>query len=196
MNAFFETVSLAFVWVLAQNIVLTGGYGITPVLRSPKSGQNLLIFAGLVTVFSFLSSMICMPLNLLFDLFAAGKYFIPLAFILILGLLYFSSCVLMKRFFPLVFRKIRPVLAPSAFNTLVLAVLLLNDQADRSFFACAGFAITSGLAFLIATFIAYQGEKAATDPEVPAIFSGFPARFIYLGLAAMAFCAFSAHSFS
>ena len=137
-----------------------------------------------------------MPLSLLFSLFDAGKYFLPLAFILVLGLLYFISCVLLKRFFPLVLRKIRPVLAPSAFNTLVLAVLLLNDQASRDFFSCAGFALTSGAAFLIAAFIAAQGEQAASDPEVPAIFSGFPARFIYLGLAAMAFCAFSVHPLS
>ena len=196
MNAFFETVSLAFVWVLAQNVVLTGGYGITPVLRSPKNGRNLLVFAGLVTAFSFAASMMCMPVSLLFGLFDDGKYFLPLMFVLILGGLYFGSCALLNHFFPLILKKIRPVLAPAAFNTLVLAVLLLNDQASRGFFACAGFAVTAGAAFLIATFIAAQGEQAASDPEIPAIFSGFPARFIYLGLAAMAFCAFTVHPLS
>lgn len=193
MNDFFETISLALVWILAQNLVLTGGYGITPVLRAPKKGRNLLIFAGLVTGFSFLASILCMPVSLLLRLFDAGKYFLPLAFVLILGLLYFAGRVLGKRFFPSVFRRIEPLLAPATFNTLALAVLLLNDQAQRDFFSCAGFALTSGAAFFIAAFLAAQGEQAASDPEVPAVFSGYPARFIYLGLAAMAFCAFSAH---
>ena len=123
MNAFFETILLACVWILAQNLVLTGGYAITPVLRAPKNGRLLLIFSGLITAFSFLASMLCMPVSLFLSLFKAGVYFLPLAFVLIVGLLYFGVVLLLKRFSPLTLKKLKPLLAPAAFNTLVLAVL-------------------------------------------------------------------------
>ena len=83
----------------------------------------------------------------------------------------------------------------AAFNTLVLAIPVINRSAAYTVGESLGAGLGAGAAFALAVFLIHAGIHVLDrNDKIPKAFQGTPALFIYVSLLALAFTGFSGRS--
>ena len=80
----------------------------------------------------------------------------------------------------------------AALNTMVFAVPLINRQAGFTLLQSVGTGLGSGLSFVLALFLVNIGlRRLEKNPDIPPLFRGTPAMFLYVAMLSLAFAGLS-----
>jgi electron transport complex protein RnfA len=190
MNGFVTLLVTALYALLLQNLVFTGGFGASEAVRISSKPRYVLSFALFITVFSAATSIICRALELLPQVSLAHTLVRLLIYMIVLFVLY-VIVVLVFRYALHASDSILRKIGMAAFNTLVLAIPVINRSAAYT----VGESLGAGAAFALAVFLIHAGIHVLDrNDKIPKAFQGTPALFIYVSLLALAFTGFSGRS--
>lgn len=128
MNWFVTLLVTALYSLLLQNLIFTGGFGTSEAIRISSKPRYVLSFALFITVFSAATSLICRALDLLPQIGHAHTLVRLLIYISVLFVLYVIT-VLLFRYALHASDSILRKIGMAAFNTLILAIPLINRSA-------------------------------------------------------------------
>lgn len=194
MSWFFDMLSVSLYTVFFQNLVFSGGYGISEAVRMAAKPRRLLLFSTAITYFAVVTSAACRSL----DFFPAVRVLNDTAhaaiFITVLIIVYILTAVLVRIILGAE-PKFLSLLGIAALNTLVLAVPFINRRAANTFAESIGIGVGAGMAFFLAVLLISNGmSKLYKNKDIPTAFQGTPAMFIYVALLSLAFTGFSGSS--
>lgn len=191
MTGLFDMISVALYVSFFQNLVFSGGYGISESMRMAAKPRRLLLYSLSISFYSVVTAAICRALDFIPRIKETGKVTHTVIFFFVIVVVYFSSAILLRLTLGAE-PKFLSQMGISALNTLVLAVPFLNFGAGYSFFESIGMALGAGIAYFLATAIIGIGlQKLAENKDIPPVFQGTPAVFIYVALLSLAFSGFS-----
>lgn len=187
--------------VFTQNLVFTGGYGVSEAIRSAARPRQLFLFSVTIIYFSTLTSLVC-RLVMLIPIFKAASTTVNLVvYAIVLTVIYLLTVMVMKALFgnsswkaeeqDKLFRQT----SVAAFNTIVFAVPFINQKVAYTVYESFAQGIGAGVAFVLATFLIHMGMlKIESNPEIPDSFKGTPALFMYIAVLSLAFSGLSGQS--
>ncbi|NLL62894.1 MAG: hypothetical protein GX241_01420 [Ruminococcaceae bacterium] len=195
ISAFFA----AFMYVVfAQNLVFTGGYGISESIRSAARPRQLMLFSITIVFFSTITSFICRILLFIPALKAASITVSLVVYAIVLIEIFLITIAVLRTALKgsswteeekeIFFRQT----AVAAFNTLVFVVPFINEKAACTVGESIAQGFGAGIAFILATvFIHFGMKKIEANPEIPESFKGIPALFMYIAILSIAFTGFT-----
>lgn len=194
MTQFVNMLITALYAMLLQNLVFSAAYGITESIKIAKRPKYLFMCSFSVAFFSTFTSVICHSLDRVEVISSLSTAVHFLIYTAVLALIYlisgaFCVCVLKAN------KKYMNSLGMCAFNSLVLAVPLLNSSANHTLPEAVGTGIGAALAFLLAVLLINAGIRHISENKnIPVVFRGTPALLIYVSLLSLAFSCFSGES--
>ena len=81
----------------------------------------------------------------------------------------------------------------ATFNTCLLGTLLISSVQNFNFAQTLGFALGSGIGYVLAVAVVMGGEKRLESEKIPAMFRGLPITLLYIGILALAIYGFTGH---
>ncbi len=190
MNNFFAVVSAALFVGAVQNLVLVGGYGSSEAFRMAAKPKWLAVLSWFISMFSLLLAVIASLIDKLPTVAALSPYLHFLVYVGILLVLYFLACT--AAFLLGATKRLISRLGIGAFNSLVLAVPLINRYSGFTVFEAAGTGLGAGLAFGFSVLLISAGFKRLREnDEIPPAFRGSASLFIYTALIALGLAALS-----
>lgn len=201
MNVIAQFFSTALFIVFVENLMFSGGYGASEVIRTAARPKQRILFAIMITYFSTVTSLLCRLLWMIPIFKTADTIIAIVMFTVVLVFVYLlTGLVLLKLLNNAGWRqaekdKFLRQAGVAAFNTIVLAVPLINKTAAFSIAESIGAGVGAGFAFIIATYIVHEGmRKIESNKELPECFKGTPALFIYIAIVSLAFMGFTGKS--
>lgn len=180
--------------VFIQNLVFSGGYGMSEAVRVSAKPSSFGAFAAIISGFSVVTSTICAlieripALSSLPDSLYAAIYGIVLFIV-------FLVVAVIAHFGVKASRQFLNTLGIAALNTMVLAIPFINRRAAYSFAGCIGSGLGAGVAFVLAAALISKGTYYISENEdIPELFKGTPAMLLYVGLLSLAFAGFTGSS--
>lgn len=177
--------------VFIQNLVLSSGLGMSEAIRVSTKPGTFGRFAVMISGFSVVTSILCSLLGnvpALADVTYAVRAAIYGG---VLAAVYIVTALLMRFVFK-VSPKFLSTLGIAALNTLVLAIPYINHSAAYSFADSIGSGLGAGFAFVLAAALISKGSQLlAENDNIPAVFKGTPAMFLYVAMISLAFTGFS-----
>lgn len=170
---------------LVNNIVLTYLVGVD--LQAANSRRmDVAWFTGLATLY-------CLCLTLPVVYLMRSLIIIPLHFEFLDLLIYTLTILvvvlisknLFNRLFPFVFQQVNAFIPIILMNSILLAVILLQEQFVTSFIRSLLFAFTTGLGFLFLLLVITCLRERIDNNNVPRPFRGLPILLISFGMLAM-----------
>ncbi len=187
--------------VFTQNLVFTGGYGVSESIRSAARPRQLFLFSITIIYFSTLTSLVC-RLVMLVPIFKAASTIVNLVvYTVVLTVIYLLTAIAMKVLLgnsswnqeeqDKLFRQT----AVAAFNTIVFAVPFINQKVAYTVYESFAQGVGAGVAFVLATVLIHMGMlKIESNSEIPDSFKGTPALFMYIAILSLAFSGLSGQS--
>ena len=201
MNVIAQFFSTALFIVLVENLMFSGGYGASEVIRTAARPKQRILFAVMITYFSTVTSLLCRLLWIISIFKTANTVVAIVMFTVVLVIVYLITtgilCKLLKNagWRQAEKEKFLRQSGVAAFNTIVLAVPLINKTAAFSIAESIGAGIGAGFAFILATYIVHEGmKKIEANKELPECFKGTPALYIYISIVSLAFMGFTGKS--
>ena len=185
--SFFVTIALL------QNVVLTTGFGSSIMLHVVRKPKTIWLFTAMLTGFSVLTALIAYPLDRVCGT-AITNFWRPLMIVGITVVQYIVAHLVLRRWFPTLYRRIGHSLHLAAFNNLVIGIALItNVQFTANLGATIGLSVGACLAFGLLTWITAEGIERLDNPDIPKAFRGMPATLVYIGLVALALMGLSSN---
>lgn len=191
MKIAYDLLITALYAVFVQNMVMNFGLGSSEAMRASSKPDRFVSLAAMISGFSVATSVICK----LIDMFTASSGLsnsIRTAIYggVLAGVYFVAALVALTAF--KASKKAMGTLGISALNTLVFAVPFINNTASYSFADAIGSGIGAGIAFVLAAALINKGSRMlAENKDIPAVFKGTPAMFIYVGILSLAFSGFA-----
>lgn len=191
MKTFTDLLLTALYTVLIQNLVLSMGLGLSEAIRVSTRPGIFVRIAVMISGFSVVTSTVCSLIDsatAVNDISYAVRAAIYGA---VLAAVYIVAAVILRLIFR-ADRKFLGTLGIAALNTLVFAIPFINHSAGYSFADSIGSGIGAGVAFVFAAALISKGsEMLEKNTDIPEIYKGTPAMFLYAGLLSLAFAGFS-----
>lgn len=189
---FWKLLLTALAAVGAENLLFAGGAGFSRALRAAQRPESIGLYSILVTWFTLLSALAGVWLNPFLPAYGPRAVLTSSCLAAVAAAGYLLTFVAARAALPLrAMKKIEPLLAPAAINTLVLAM----PYAQRGFLfgpaQAVGYALGTGAAFWLASQVLMHAEAKCRNPDMPEAFSGLPATILYVGILSMAFAGFA-----
>lgn len=181
-----DCIPLVMIAVFLENIVFTRALGTSTSLLIIKKKYNLLAFGAIIVLITTVSSIFVYLTEPLLEGVAIEAYIRPLLYILIIGIVYILTVIVVSNV-KSISNTIIPIVHISAFNCAVLGALLLGNQLNMRFSEFIAFGFGTGCGFVIATYLVSLGYEKVNSDSVPPSFKGLPATFIYMGIISLAF---------
>lgn len=194
MNIFLNLLSAALYVMLFQNLIFNGGYGLSEAVRMSAKPRQLLPMAVFITFFSTVTSALCVLIDFFPVIRNLNEIYHALIYVGILLAIYVVAMIIAN-----IMPKVQPAtkrrIGIAAFNTLVLAMPLINYRSAFNVIESIGAGLGAGLAYIIAVILINSGlKKLDTITSIPKVFKGTPAIFIYTALLSLAFTGISGTS--
>lgn len=190
MSYIFSLLSTAVLVGIVQNLVFSGGLGASEALRMSVKPKLLLEFSVIISMFSVVLSVSCFFLDTMPEFNELNLYYHYISYIGILIVLYIISVLI-----ALIFKASKSLisrLAVAAFNTLVLAVPMINRLSGFTVFEAVGSGLGAGAAFGFAVLLMnISAKRIKENDDIPEAFKGSPALFIYAALISLGLYALS-----
>ncbi len=191
MRVIFELIAASLYVSLVQNLIFTGGYGVSEAVRMSAKPRKLIPLTLFMTYFSVTVSAVCALLELIPKFHESSEILHVLVFSGVVIAIYLLTMVAV-----LIYGKIQPKtirrISIAAFNTLLLAVPYINYRSAFTVGQSIGAGLGAGLAFLVAVLLINEGLKRLDlNTSIPKSFKGTPALFIYTALLSLAFMGLS-----
>lgn len=196
MTAFFDMLTMALYISLIQNMIFTGGFGVTESIRMAAKPRYLLPLALLIAYFSVTVALVCRSLDGISFIKNSGIGVHALLYAGVLFIIYVATCLFVAKILKAEEKIIRRV-GVAAFNTLVLAIPYINRLSAASMLDSVGLGLGAGFAFAISVTLINLGLKRINDNKtIPEVFKGTASIFIYVALLSLAFTGLSGRSLS
>ena len=194
MNIFLTLLSAALYVMVFQNLIFNGGYSLSEAIRMSAKPRQLFPMAIFITVFSTVLSTICVFIDTIPYVKNLNEVFHALIYVGVLLGLYILTMIIV-----IIYGKVSPKtirrIGIASFNTLVLAMPLINFRSAFTPIEAIGAGLGAGLAYVIAVLLINLGLKRLdTNKSIPKCFKGTPAIFIYTALLSLAFTGISGTS--
>lgn len=194
MNIFLTLLSAALYVMFFQNLIFNGGYSLSEAIRMSAKPRQLFPMAIFITIFSTVLSTICVFIDTIPYVKNLNEVFHALIYVGVLLGLYILTMIIV-----IIYGKVSPKtirrIGIAAFNTLVLAMPLINFRSAFTPIEAIGAGLGAGLAYVIAVLLINLGLKRLdTNKSTPKCFKGTPAIFIYTALLSLAFTGISGTS--
>ena len=179
----------------AQNAVFGRSLGITSIVQMVEDPtRDSALFCFLLTLVQVLSAPLCWLANQAMAPLALRSSLRPLVFFAITFVLVLVLVQLVKRL-PGGARgeKMAAALPVAAFNTCVLGTLLICAAQSFTLAQSIGFALGSGVGYLVSVLLVSEGMRKMNRRAVPVAFRGLPILLIYIGILALAIYGFTGH---
>lgn len=194
MNIILNLLSAALYVMLFQNLIFNGGYGLSEAIRMSAKPRQLLPMAVFITLFSTITSALCVLIDLFPVIHNLNEIYHALIYVGILLVVYIIAMII-ANIVPRVQPATKRRIGIAAFNTLVLAMPLINYRSAFNIVESIGAGLGAGLAYIIAVILINSGlKKLDTITTIPKVFKGTPAIFIYTALLSLAFTGISGTS--
>ncbi len=194
MSIVLELFSAALYVMLFQNLIFNGGYGLSEAVRMSAKPRQLLPMAVFITVFSTVTSAISVLLDFIPEIRNLSEITHALIYVGVLLAVYIITMMAVN-----IYGKVQPAtkrrIGIAAFNTLVLAMPLINYRSAFTVIESIGAGLGAGLAYILAVLLINNGLKRLdSNTSIPKCFKGTPAIFIYTALLSLAFTGISGTS--
>lgn len=192
MSEIWSFILFLFGTSVAQNIVLTTGFGASMLLRIVRHPKDLGIFSAILGGFSVLTVAICYPLDMLIGTGFWAKLLRPLMIVAVAAVLYILATLICSKCFPNFYARAGKYLQLAAFNNLVIGVAVIcNHNFSTSFFGAIGLALGCTVGFTLLSLLTAEGIERMDNPDIPPAFRGLPIALVYVGLIALAIIGFT-----
>lgn len=194
MSWFFDMAQAALYTIFIQNLVFNGGYGASEAIRMSTKPKRFLPFSLMIAYFSTVTAIVCRALDNITEIAELHEALHSALFGVVLIIIYIVTALILKvTINPN--KKFLSTLGIAAVNTLVFAVPMINRRAGYSYIESVGTGIGSGIAFIIALFLINTGlKRLESNKNIPQLFKGTPAMFLYVAMLSLAFTGFSGSS--
>lgn len=186
MSVFWELAGYALLAVFAENLVLAEGIGTSRMLRAARKPKQLLLYAGLVCLFSLCTALITRPLDPLIDDWPRSELYRPLVYSVCACALYLVSVLLLKAFRKEWFQKVEDILPSASLNCIVIALPYLASTRDLDLGHTLALSLGAGAGFAAAAWLAAEGIRRIDNKRMAKAFLGLPALFLYLAILSLA----------
>lgn len=194
MSSLISFLETALYMIFVQNLVFSGGYGSSEAIRMSAKPKRFLTFSVMITYFSTLTAVVCRSLDYVDYIDSLSLGYHTMIFGAVLTVIFLITVLVFKLFFS-PNEKFYSTISIAALNTLVFAVPLINRQAGFSLLQSVGTGIGSGLSFIIALFLINVGlRRLESNKNIPPLFKGTPAVFLYVAMLSLAFAGLSGRS--
>lgn len=196
MNGFLNILSAALIAVFVQNSILERALGANVLIYASRKKEHVIGFFVAITYITTISS----PFVWLLDNFLGNNSYyhliMPLLYILIIGIIYVVTLVIIWRFSPKLFKSLKKYVHLSVFNCSVVGALFLCSYQGSDIFTYIGYGLGTGIGFLLAAYLLYIATERLNSPLVPDSFRGFPIMLVYVGILSLALYAFTGYTTS
>ncbi len=184
-------ISLAISAILVSNVVLGQFLGICPFLGvSKKRGQAFGMGIAVVCVVFFSSLITYGVYHLVLEPLKI-TYMNNVIFILIIASLVQFTELLVKKYFPALYKEFGVYLPLITTNCIVLGVTLNNISLDYNFLEMCVYSLSISLGYLMVMFIFSAIREQLEKAPVPKAFKGVPIALICAAFMALAFTGFA-----
>lgn len=185
-TGFFSSLAASvIISVIAENLVFSRAFGVTPMISAAKNKRNLPGVCAGVSYFTAVSSIGMWAVSKILPI-GGGKYYLVALYALIVGVIYFVTLLCAFIFVRNKFVRIKKYVHISAFNSAVMGTIFLSVSVCTTFSEYLIFGITSGLGFAAASYMLSGVYSELYSENVPRAFRGYPAIMIFSGIMAMA----------
>lgn len=178
-------ISLFVTSFLTENIVLTKFLGICPFMGTSDKEKSALGMGLSVTFVIMVSSIITYLLYNFVLKPTDTLYLTTVMFILVIACMVEITIMVLKRYFPNLYKNLGIYLPLITTNCAVLGVTLLNVNASYSFLEMLVYSLGSSLGFTLVIYIFASIREHLED--VPNCFKGYPIAFIIAGIMTLIF---------
>lgn len=191
MTGFFDLLSASIYAIFVQNLIFSGGYGLSEAIRMAAKPKRLASAAGMIVWFSTVTSVICSLLENFSFIAQLNNSLHFVLYVAVLTAVYFLTCAVTL----IVLRpgkKLMTNFGIAALNTLVLSIPLINHRSVSTLWESIGTGFGSGIAFIIASVLISAGfSKISKNKKIPKAFKGSPALFMYAAMLSLTFMGLS-----
>ncbi len=192
MNDVLDFILFLFASALAQNIVLSTGFGSSMLLRIVRRPKDIGVFSAVLALFAVLTVAIAYPIDKMIGIGFWAKLSRPLIIVGIAVILYSVITPIFAKAVPRLYARIGKLFPLAAFNNLVIGVAMIcNHSFSLSLLGAIGLALGCCVGFVVLSFLTAEGIERVDNPDIPAAFRGLPIMFLYVGLLALAVMGFS-----
>ena len=181
--------------VFAQNAIFTRALGVSRLVKlADDPTVDSLTFGILLCCIQLISAPMAYGVNLWLADQPYRAYVRPLVLVLCSGAAFFIvllAVVLCLRVSGA--KDVVAVLPMATFNTCVLGTLLVSVTQSFNFWQTMGFALGSGVGYLVAVLVVREGRRKLENEDVPSTFRGLPITLLYIGILSLAIYGFTGH---
>ena len=180
-----DCLSAALFTCFLQNIIFTGGFGITETVRMAAKPSNLVKSGAFVTLFSVSVTLLSSLADLIPSVKATGKALHAVLFSAILAAVYLLALAGAK-VFGADARTVRR-LSVCALNTLVLSLPYIAYSSSFSPAQALGAALGASAAYVVVSAVIHTGMlRLRENDSIPPAFVGNGALFVYVAILCLA----------
>ena len=189
-------VTYAVMAVFAQNAVFTRALGVSRLVKLvDDTTVDSVTFGILLCAVQLVSAPLGYIVNIWLSQFQYRSYVRPLVLVACSAVAFFVVLLVVVVFFRVRGAKeIVAVLPMATFNCCVLGTLLISVTQNFSFVQTMGFALGSGVGYLLAVLVVTEGQRRLQNENVPATLRGLPVTLLYVGILALAIYGFTGHT--
>lgn len=170
--------------LLAENFVFARALGVSTMIMAAKNKRNLPGICLGVLYFTLTASWAAWLLS--HRAADIKKPFVPLTYVLTIGLIYLITLLLAFIFFKGRFGRIKKYVHISAFNSVIMGTIFLSMNSCTALYEYLLFGLCSGAGFAAAAYMLSGVYSQLYSKDVPSVFRGYPAVMIFTGIIAMA----------
>ena len=170
--------------LLAENFVFARALGVSTMIMAAKNKRTLPGICLGVLYFTLTASWAAWLLS--HRAADIQKPFVPLTYVLTIGLIYLITLLLAFIFFKGRFGRIKKYVHISAFNSVIMGTIFLSMNSCTALYEYLLFGLCSGAGFAAAAYMLSGVYGQLYSKDVPSVFRGYPAVMIFTGIIAMA----------
>jgi electron transport complex protein RnfA len=190
----FDIFSLSFALIFADNIIFGSSLGAGTLITMSGKKRYLRGFCLSALYLMTLGTALSYFADFLFANSPYARYIRPLGFVVVIGVIYVITLLLLRRFAGARFDNMKRYIHVSAFNSAVLGSMLLASRnlhsgyldLGTSFWGYLLYGFFSGIGFCLAALICSLVYERLHSEKIPVSFRGYPAMLIFLGFISMA----------
>lgn len=181
--------------VFAQNAVFTRALGVSRLVKVVGDDTDPWSFSLLLCCIQLISAPLGYLVNEQIKTSPYRAYLRPILMLACAAVAFFvvlGAIVLVRRMEGA--RALVGALPMATFNTCVLGTMLASATQSFTFGQTMGFALGSGVGYVLAVQMVLEGQRKLDSEKVPGIFRGLPVALLYIGILALAIYGFTGHT--
>ncbi|MEG0305431.1 MAG: Rnf-Nqr domain containing protein [Oscillospiraceae bacterium] len=185
----------AVIAVFAQNAVFSRSLGVSRLVKLvDDTTVDSITFGALLCFIQIISAPLAYFVNLFLVRLSFKAYIRPLVLVLCSAVAFFIVLGVLVFVFKMESAKnVVAVLPMATFNCCILGTLFITTMQNFTLLQTLGFALGSGMGYVLAVVIVTEGQRKLQSRSVPTTFKGLPITLIYIGILALAIYGFTGH---